>query len=142
MPVATDTTTPYGRAVAAERIDVATAHAMWQAGDTVLDVRSPEEYARGHIAGAANVPIDTLPGRLAELGAGVVITACTYGGRAGRAAELLDRAGRTAFSIAGGTTAWRAAGLPVHIGPAAGASRRRLLPAHPRTRGTHDERTA
>jgi rhodanese-related sulfurtransferase len=38
------------------------------------------------------------------------------GGRAGRAAHLLTLAGRTAFSIEGGTKAWQAAGLPVHRG--------------------------
>jgi 3-mercaptopyruvate sulfurtransferase SseA len=38
------------------------------------------------------------------------------GGRAGRAAELLDLAGHTAFAIAGGTKAWAAAGLPVVTG--------------------------
>jgi rhodanese-related sulfurtransferase len=45
------------------------------------------------------------------------------GGRAGRAAELLDLAGRTAFSIAGGTKAWQAAGLPVRSGPDPGKRR-------------------
>ena len=42
--------------MAAERIDVVTAHEMWRAGDTVIDVRTADEYARGHIAGALNVP--------------------------------------------------------------------------------------
>jgi rhodanese-related sulfurtransferase len=45
-----------------------------------------------------------------------VLTACSMGGRATRAADLLDLAGRTAFVIGGGTKAWRAAGLPVVTG--------------------------
>jgi rhodanese-related sulfurtransferase len=102
--------------MAAERIDVATAHEMWRAGDTVVDVRTPDEYSRGHIAGALNVPIDLLPSAARDLPEGPIITACTYGGRAGRAAELLDLAGRTAFSIAGGTKAWQVAGFPVRSG--------------------------
>ena len=102
--------------MAAERIDVDTAREMWRAGDTVIDVRTPDEYALGHIAGAVNVPIDTLPKGADALPAGPVITACGSGGRAGRAADLLDLAGRTAFTIAGGTKAWQAAGLPVVTG--------------------------
>src|SRR3954467_13713031 len=101
------------RRMAAERIDVATAREMWRAGDTVIDVRTPDEYARGHIAGALNVPIDTLPKAAANLPDGPVLTACSMGGRAGRAADLPDAAGRVAFVIDGGTKAWQAAGLPV-----------------------------
>ena len=103
--------------VAAERVDVSTAQEMWRAGDTVIDVRSPSEYAQGHIAGALNVPLDTLPLGARKLPDRPILTACGMGGRAGRAAELLDLAGRTAFFIAGGTKAWAAAGLPVVVGP-------------------------
>ncbi len=103
--------------MAAEVIDVATAREMWQLGDTVIDVRSPSEYANGHIAGAINVPIDTLPNGADSLPTGQILTACGSGGRAGRAARLLRLAGREAFSIEGGTKAWQAAGLPVHVGP-------------------------
>jgi rhodanese-related sulfurtransferase len=109
-------TTSYCGGMAAERIDVATAHAMWRAGDTVIDVRTPDEYAGGHIAGALNVPIGVIAYAARDLPEGPIITACSLGGRAGRAAELLDLAGRTAFSIAGGTKAWQAAGHPVRSG--------------------------
>ncbi len=102
--------------MAAERIDVATARAMSRAGDTIIDVRTPEEYATGHIAGALNVPIATLPVGAADL-PGQLITTCSMGGRAARAAELLDLAGRAAFSIDGGTKAWAAKGYPVVRGP-------------------------
>jgi rhodanese-related sulfurtransferase len=102
--------------MAAERIDVPTAREMWRAGDTLIDVRTPDEYATGHIAGAINVPINTLPTGADALPDGPVITACGSGGRGGRAADLLDLAGRTAFTIDGGTKAWQAAGLPVVTG--------------------------
>jgi rhodanese-related sulfurtransferase len=108
--------------VTAERIDVRTAREMWRAGDTVIDVRTPAEYAHGHIAGALNVPLDTLPLAARRLPDGPVLTACGLGGRAGRAADLLDLDGRTAYSIAGGTKAWAAAGLPVVAGPDAGSA--------------------
>src|SRR6185437_6814344 len=107
----------YCELVAAERVDVSTAQEMWRAGDPIIDVRSPSEYAQGHIAGALNVPLDTLPLGARKLPDGPILTACGMGGRAGRAAELLDLAGRTAFFIAGGTKAWAAAGLPVVVGP-------------------------
>jgi rhodanese-related sulfurtransferase len=98
--------------VRAERVDVITAREMVRAGDTVIDVRRPEEYARGHIAGAINVPIETLPSGVEGI-EGPVLTACSMGGRASRAADLLVGGGRTAFVIDGGTKAWAAAGLPV-----------------------------
>jgi rhodanese-related sulfurtransferase len=113
--------------VAAERIDVVTAHEMWRAGDTVIDVRSPDEYARGHIAGAVNVPLESLPIAACRLPEGPIIATCSMGGRCGRAAELLDLAGRTAFSIAGGTKAWQAAGYPVQSGLEPGKRRVRRL---------------
>lgn len=103
--------------MAAERVDVPTAHEMWRAGDTVVDVRSAEEYAGGHIAGAINIPIGMLAKVAADLPDRPVLTACSMGGRAARAADLLDTAGRTAFVIGGGTKAWQAAGLPTVTGP-------------------------
>ncbi len=35
----------------------------------VLDVRTEAEFAAGHVPGALNIPLDELPGRLAELNA-------------------------------------------------------------------------
>lgn len=101
--------------MAAERVDVRTAREMQRAGDMIIDVRTSDEYMKGHIAGAINVPI----GRLAvdRLPPGQVLTTCSTGRRGGRAADLLDRAGRTAYSIDGGTKAWAAAGFPIAIGP-------------------------
>ncbi len=112
----------------AEVIDIALAREMWRLGDLVIDVRTPEEYARGHIAGAVNVPINTLPTAEKQLPPGQVITACSTGRRGGRAADLLDLAGRTAFTIAGGTKAWQAAGLPVVTGSSPGSRRGRIFP--------------
>ncbi len=103
--------------MAAEHIDVATAREMIKAGDAVIDVRTPDEYAQGHIAGALNIPIDTLPMGAEHLPGKTVITACMMGARGERAAHLLDLAGRTAFCIDGGTKAWQAAGLPIAAGP-------------------------
>jgi rhodanese-related sulfurtransferase len=104
----------YAQRVAAERVDVRTAREMQRAGDTIIDVRTREEYVKGHIAGAINVPIGNLA--LDRLPPGQVLTTCSTGRRGGRAAELLDRAGRAAFTIDGGTKAWAAAGFPIVTG--------------------------
>ncbi len=103
--------------MAAERIAPAVAREMQRAGDPIVDVRSPDEYASGHITGAINVPIAMVPKALDAFGDRPVITACSMGGRGGRAADLIDAAGRTAFTIEGGTKAWSAAGLPITTGP-------------------------
>jgi rhodanese-related sulfurtransferase len=103
--------------MAAERIEPIVAREMQRAGDPIVDVRTPDEYASGHITGALNIPIDLLPKGIDGLGDGPVITTCSMGGRGGRAAELLDAAGRTAFTIDGGTKAWQAAGLSITTGP-------------------------
>ena len=41
-----------------------------KAGGVIVDVRTPEEFAGGHVDGAVNIPVDRLPSeldRLAEL---------------------------------------------------------------------------
>jgi rhodanese-related sulfurtransferase len=112
----------------AERVDVAVARAIWQAGDTVVDVRTAQEYAHGHLPGAVNVPVDSIAFRVAELPAGQVLTVCSMGNRSWRAAQLLANAGREALSLTGGTKAWSAAGMPLVTGPEPGerAHRRRF----------------
>lgn len=101
--------------MAAEPIDVKTALEMTKIGDTVIDVREASEYESSHIDGAVNIPIGNLPG--ADLPDGPLITTCTTGRRAQRAADLLDDLGRTAFWIEGGTDAWAARAYPVVSGP-------------------------
>lgn len=99
-----------------EEIDVEVAHAMWGVGDLVVDVRMPEEYAHGHIAGAINVPLDRIPVRAGELPPGQVVAVCSMGNRSRRGAEAFARRGRTAFSMRGGTKEWARAGLPIVTG--------------------------
>lgn len=62
----------------------------------VLDVRSAEEYAEGHIPGAVNIPHDQLGIRLSEIGTHWdkdVVLYCRSGKRAGVAAGILQSAG-------------------------------------------------
>ena len=75
----------------------------------IVDVRSPEEFAQNHIAGAINIPLDTLTSRLSELRRNArVVTVCGKGGgRSEQAAAQLRACGfSSARSLCGGTHAW------------------------------------
>lgn len=66
------------------------------AGATIVDVRTPAEFAAGHVAGARSIPVDELAGRLAEIPTDrMVVVYCASGGRSARAAGVLRGAGRT-----------------------------------------------
>ncbi|WP_293860298.1 rhodanese-like domain-containing protein [uncultured Alsobacter sp.] len=80
---------------------------------TLVDVREPEEFRAGHIAGAVNLPLSRFdPARL-PAGRPIVLH-CLSGARSGRALGLC--AGSTADVIghmAGGIAAWARDGLPM-----------------------------
>ncbi len=83
----------------------------------VLDVRTAEEFAAGHVPGARNISHDVLGERLDEL-ADVrdreVIVYCRSGRRSGIALELLRAAGFPRLAhLTGDWLAWEAAGRPV-----------------------------
>jgi len=83
----------------------------------VVDLRAAEEYARGHILGARNIPLADLERRAAELDkykAKPLIVHCGDGNRAGGgAAALRGRGFASVHNLAGGFAAWQQAGLPV-----------------------------
>jgi rhodanese-related sulfurtransferase len=82
----------------------------------VLDVRPPEEYAAGHIAGALSLPLAELKRRLSNLPAGKKIVAYCRGPYCVLAAEavrLLRQRGFDAVRLADGYPEWRDAGLPI-----------------------------
>jgi rhodanese-related sulfurtransferase len=68
----------------------------------VLDVRTPEEYASGHIPGAVNVPIGSISTRIGEMHISkdtTIVTTCDHGGRSSRAALELRKMGYQATSF-------------------------------------------
>jgi hydroxyacylglutathione hydrolase len=81
----------------------------------VVDVRTAGERAHKQIAGSVHIPLSQLIERLAEIPPGrPVLVHCAGGYRSAIAASLLQRHGREDVGeIAGGVTAWEAAGLPV-----------------------------
>ena len=81
----------------------------------VIDVRTSEEYASGHIPGAVNIPFDHVAQRIAEIDAphGVVLY-CMVGPRARKGESALLAANyQKVFHLEGGLAAWQAAGLPI-----------------------------
>ncbi|MFN8378001.1 MAG: rhodanese-like domain-containing protein [Anaerolineae bacterium] len=84
------------------------------AAHQLIDVRTPEEFASGHLPNAVNIPLDELPNRLGEVATDEpVVLYCRSGNRSGQAAQLLASEGYTQVLDLGGIVAWQAAGLPV-----------------------------
>lgn len=81
----------------------------------LIDVRTPEEFAEGHLEGAINIPLDGFdPAALPDPGSAERVLYCRSDRRSGIAADqLADATGRNAVHLDGGIVAWEAAGLPV-----------------------------
>jgi len=61
---------------------------------TVVDVRTPGEYAGGHVAGSINIPLNELPHRVDELrGKKNIVLCCASGARSNSATMLLQKQG-------------------------------------------------
>jgi phage shock protein E len=78
------------------------------AGYQVVDVRTPQEYAQGHIPGAVNVPIDVLPQTLSAIDKGKPVAVyCATGARSLNAKQFLAAQGfGTVVNLAQGIAAW------------------------------------
>ncbi len=73
----------------------------------LVDVRTPDEFARGSVPGACNIPLDTLPEKISLFDrARDIITICHHGRRSLQAAEFLCAQGFCAKSMSGGMDAW------------------------------------
>ncbi len=69
-------------------------------GALLLDVRTPQEFAEGHVPGAKNIPVQELAQRIAELGAARrVVVYCRSGGRSASAAQILRQAGHDVLDV-------------------------------------------
>ncbi len=88
------------------------------AGALVIDVRQPEEYVNGHVAGAQLMPLGDVVARLDEIPTDQpVYVICQSGGRSLKAVQFLRAQGYDATSVAGGTKAWIDSGRDVVRGP-------------------------
>jgi len=83
----------------------------------LLDVRTPEEFAEGHISGAVNINVqgdDFMALAQKELKTDKrVAVYCRSGKRASKAAEMLAEAGYQVTNLAGGILAWKLMGKDV-----------------------------
>jgi phage shock protein E len=117
------TTTPPSQSVPAAGITLVSAD---QASATIatppedlviLDVRTPEEFAEGHIAGA--VMINFYEADFADQLAGLdpdvpYVLYCRSGNRSGQTTAIMDELGFTSVQdVDGGAIAWGSAGLPL-----------------------------
>jgi len=94
--------------------DFAGLAASWgSAGRVVLDVRRPDEWQAGHLAGAVHIPFWEVERRSGELPAGEIWVHCASGFRASIAASLLDRAGRRVVHVDDDWDRAERLGLPV-----------------------------
>ncbi|MDT0548432.1 MULTISPECIES: rhodanese-like domain-containing protein [unclassified Streptomyces] len=85
---------------------------------TVIDVRTPGEYASGHLPGAHNIPLDQLVRALPAIeeaaGRGGILVVCASGARSAKACETLAEHGVAAATLTGGTGAWADRGHELH----------------------------
>lgn len=117
--------------MAIEEIDPTEAKRRQDDGWTYVDVRTPEEFAAGHPAGAVNVPVallqgggmvanpDFLDGMKQFAPETQLLMGCKTGGRSMRAAQMLEQSGYTTLAnVAGGFVGtpaqrgWKDLGLP------------------------------
>jgi rhodanese-related sulfurtransferase len=93
---------------------------LMNADAVVVDLRSQEAYARGHIVNAKNIPLDELSAgekKLDNWKSKPIIAVCDAGITSTRAVNELRKKGfDSVYGIKGGMNAWGQAGLPVVSG--------------------------
>jgi len=85
----------------------------------LLDVRSPKEFAEGHVPGAVNIPHDQLASRLSEIDRDHwVLLYCKSGARASIAERVLIEEGIEVRQVEGSWLRWQAERRPVVVAAA------------------------
>lgn len=86
----------------------------------VLDVRSPEAFAKGHIVNARNIPLDELDAnqeKINRLASKPILAVCDAGMSSTRAVNTLRKSGlESVYGLKGGIAAWTEASLPLVTG--------------------------
>jgi rhodanese-related sulfurtransferase len=86
----------------------------------VIDIRSPEAFAKGHIVNARNIPLDELEAdnsKITQLSSNPIIAVCDAGMSSTRAVDKLRKAGmESVYGLKGGINAWTEASLPLVTG--------------------------
>lgn len=86
---------------------------MAQKDVRLIDVRTPEEYAEGHLEGAENIDVKAadFAERIKDIN-GTVAVYCRGGRRSMTAAVQFAANGCTVYNLDGGILAWQKAGKP------------------------------
>lgn len=85
--------------------------------DLIIDVRSEDEFSRGHIPGSQNIPLEILASKIHEIKTkeGSIYLSCQSGRRAEMARQQLEHKGITnILCIEGGYNGWKQSGLPTN----------------------------
>ena len=86
----------------------------------VIDLRSPEAFARGHIVNAKNMPYEDLPAnteKIAKYAKKAIVTVCEAGVTSSKVVNSLRKTGlENVYGLKGGINAWTQANLPLVTG--------------------------
>jgi len=87
---------------------------------TIIDVRSAEAFAGGHIVNARNIPFDEFSANedaIAQFKSSPILAVCDSGVSSNKTVSALRNSGfESVYNLKGGMTAWSQAGLPVVTG--------------------------
>ena len=90
------------------------AQALLNKGALLLDVREPDEWRAGHAPPATLIPMGQVLAKTNDLPRdGTIVVVCRSGGRSAAVTDALRAGGFDAVNLAGGMSAWSAAGLSV-----------------------------
>ncbi len=90
-----------------------------QENAVVVDVCQPEEFRKGHIPAAINIPVDQIKEQLGQLEKfrkkdRPIVLSCRSGQRASRAATVLRKNEfKRVYTLSGGLAAWEKENLPL-----------------------------
>jgi rhodanese-related sulfurtransferase len=87
---------------------------------TIIDIRSPEAFAKGHIVNAKNIPLDEIEAnhdKIVKMGSKPILAVCDAGISSNRAVDKLRKAGlESVYGLKGGISGWTQANLPLVTG--------------------------
>jgi molybdopterin/thiamine biosynthesis adenylyltransferase/rhodanese-related sulfurtransferase len=118
-----------------DEIDVSRGRELLAEADAaVVDVRERDEWAEGHIPGAAHIPRGSLESRIEGVvpdRSQTVVVYCGSGSRSAFAAKTLEELGYgNVLSLAGGFTDWKRNGLPFELPRSLDDAKRRRYSRH------------
>jgi rhodanese-related sulfurtransferase len=97
------------RLLKSKTITIDEALKAWQNKDLFVDVRTPEEYAQGHVPGATLISLQDLSARIGEIPQDRnVFLICRSGSRSGKATlALMNQQYTNVYNVDGGMSVWK-----------------------------------